>query len=319
MARTTRWTTTLDGRPLTLRAIHAPEDPSLTLSLDGLPVRRFSLPDPLWGAHRVELVSDGHHIALTLVPGEDRVRCEAEIDGRRLQVDARTSLHHEEEGHTWPIAGVAFDAERYDRLHPSQTRPWRAALALGASLICVAAFELLSGGSHTPSAEVTLAAGLTAAFWGGSWRWSLRRRMQDSLATGAVHPAIVVSTSPVRVAVRVPAKPALSAALSAASSGPTALSTPAPWLLIVDQPLDRLGPVSVGDRLAVVLDEDAARPQVIALPLATSDHAATRALRDQFAEAVWTRLEHDWAIVGAPATPGRFALRPEAQLQTAGL
>lgn len=302
MARTTRWTTTLDGRPLTLRAVHAPHDQALTLSLDGLPVRRFTLPDTLWGPHRVELTSDGHRIALTLVPGEDRVRCDAEIDGRRLQVDDHTSLHHEEDGRAWPIAGLVFDPERYDRLHPAQTRPWRAALALGAGLICVAAFEALSGAAHTPSAEVTLAAGLTAAFWGAGWRWSLRRRMQDRMATGAVHPAIVVSSHPVRVAVQVsPAR----------QSG----EDEAPWLLVADQPLDRLGPVRVGDRVAVVVDEDADPPHVVAVDLAASDRAATAALQAQLSEVAWRRLEHDWQVAGAPTAAGRHALRPEASLR----
>lgn len=301
MPRTTRWTTTLDGRPLTLRAVHAPEDHTLTLSLDGLPVRRFTLPDTLWGPHRVELTSDGHRIALTLLPGEDRMRCDAEIDGRALRADAHTSLHHEEDGQSWPIAGLVFDAERYDRLHPAQTRAWRAALAVGAGLICVALFEALSGAVHTPSAEVTLAAGLTAAFWGGGWRWSLRRRMQDRLATGAIHPAMVVNTHPVRVAVQVsPRQPGA-----------------APWLLVVDQPLDRLGPVQVGDRLAVVVDGYADPPQVVSTVLACADQAATRALRDQFSEAVWRRLEHDWTVTGSPAAEGRFELQPESRLQAA--
>jgi hypothetical protein len=305
--KTVTWNLTLDDRPLELRVEHSRSRRELIVWVDGFPTRREKLPDHLHPRHLIELDLDGHAVAIVLVPDAHRLRYELAIDGRgHADGTPLAEIGLPVEGTTFLPGQLTFDADRYYSLFPRWPRVCTVTSLTGAALTVAATAVGTADGHLTDPTRAMLMFGISALITGVSWWWSDLSRHRQLLSWGAVRPALVVSTQPVRLAVSVDL---------AVNDGDCA-----PAVFVVEQPLDRVrSEVQVGDRAIVMAwyehTQDGRRwhgVRLLAAECGSADAATIERIQSQVLDGEWRRLAQWHEAVGSPSAAGRWELSREA-------
>jgi hypothetical protein len=296
----TTWETTLDEQPLELKVSHDPVTREFVVWVDGFPTRRERLPELVWPQHRLSIPINGHQAEIVVTPGPHGLRCEALIDGQTVdREDPDVRIYQEAAGHDWWPARLQFDPSRYYELFPAWPRACAVACVLGAVLGVAAAWRAWSEGAFVQPAQALLLLGLTSTFTGVAWWWTDNRRLRDLMFGAELRPGVVVGLSPVRIAVPVDL-----------AYNP---EQTAPAVVVVEQPLDKLRPVVLGERVLMVLSYDHSQDgrlwhglTLIAAECASTDEAAIRRLADALPESSWEEADRWNAAAGLPTTPGHW-------------
>jgi hypothetical protein len=298
------WNSELDGHPLEVEARYDPDEHELKVLIDGFPVHREALPDPLWPHAKVVLDVSGHRLAVFVQIVGPHLRFEAAIDDVCLDTGRPEDQLGQQGGNGRYVPGrIQFAAERYYDRFPFWPRVCAMACLAGATMGGWALFSAMGNGSLTSGGQALLLFASTSVVSGLGWWWQDYRRTGDLFSYGDAVPAVVVGTSPLRIAVAVD--------LAMPNRGFF------PVIRVVEQPDFELGgqPARLGDRLVALvryLDAQNGRHwsdlQVVAATHGTEDGAALERTMDRFAPREWTRLETWLTKVEDPARPGLYRL-----------
>lgn len=297
---TTTWETTLDEQPLDLRVSHDTTNRELVVWVDGFPTRRERVPEVVWPQHRVQVPINGHQAEIVLTPSQHGWRYEACIDGTPIRHDSPdANVWHEQHGQDWWPARLEFDGARYYELFPAWPRACALACTLGALLGGVAAWRGWTDRALTQPVQALLLLALTSTFTGIAWWWTDRRRMRELMGHAELKPGVVVGVFPTRIAV--PVDLAYSPEYTA------------PAVVVVEQPLERVRVVRVGDRVPMVLSYDHSQDgrlwhglTLVAAECACSDLRAVAHAAATLPEEAWEQAQTWNEAAGGPTVPGRW-------------
>lgn len=298
------WKTTLDGRPLEIEAELHPAHEELLIRVDGFPTLRQPLPDDLHPFFRVQFNLDGHPADLFLVPAGKGLHLELAVDGVSLDSGRPVEELGGATGTSRQLPGAHLAAEfwRYYGHVPRWPKVCATAAITAATMSMWAAAGVWQTGSLNEGSRILLLLAATALSSGIGWWAADWSRVRKQFAYGDLRPGVVVSTSPVRVAVA-----------ADLATGPK----PFPFVRVCDQPMHHRagGPLSVGDRVLTLCAYDPSENgrhwhdvHPVVAECASADDAAIQHLLERFTDDDWARLQAWYRRVQTPIDPGLYAV-----------